>query len=415
MSTVRMLPSERKNRKSRGQGMLEFALALPIFLLLVLGVIEFGRLLAVVSSVTTAAREGARYGSAAGLNAGSPPVPYYNDCQGMREAAKRVGFFAGVQDANIAVGYFDIDSRANVPDPAGYGATKQCIGSTSTYLYDPATNPRVVLKVSVTFKFLFLGLPPFPITSQSARTIVTQIEMDVTPGTITPAPPKTATSTVTGTPPTPTNTATVTETATASLTPSETPTITGTLPTPTATSTHTLTATPLPVCGFVHVGAGTINGTYSDYNFAIYNDSGGSSLYPAQDVWVRIWRQLPSLRRDEDAGGWIHRVTTNVVRNDRRATRRRNARVALSADLADGVPESAEAHATPFATPTPIRRLDLVAAMSQLDGRQRQVYVLHDIEGLTDRDIADHLRIAPSTVRVQLARARATLRDILRP
>ena len=135
----------------------------------------------------------------------------------------------------------------------------------------------------------------------------------------------------------------------------------------------------------------------------------------AQDVWVRVWRQLPSLGRDEDAGGWIHRVTTNVVRNDRRATRRRSTRVALSADLAGGIPESAEAHATPFATPTPIRRLDLLTAISQLDGRQRQVYVLHDIEGLTDRDIADRLRIAPSTVRVQLARARATLRDILQP
>lgn len=135
----------------------------------------------------------------------------------------------------------------------------------------------------------------------------------------------------------------------------------------------------------------------------------------AQDVWVRIWHQLPSLRRDEDAGGWIHHVTTNVVRNDRRATRRRIARVALSADLAGGVPESAHAHATPFATPTPIRRLDLLAAMAQLDGRQRQVYVLHDIEGLSDRDIAERLRIAPSTVRVQLARARARLRDILRP
>jgi RNA polymerase sigma-70 factor (ECF subfamily) len=135
----------------------------------------------------------------------------------------------------------------------------------------------------------------------------------------------------------------------------------------------------------------------------------------AQDVWVRIWQQLASLRRDDDAGGWIHRVTTNVVRNDRRATRRRVSRVALSADLSGGLPESAEAHATPFATPTPIRRLDLLAAMSQLDGRQRQVYVLHDVEGLTDRDIAERLRIAPSTVRVQLARARATLRDILRP
>jgi RNA polymerase sigma-70 factor (ECF subfamily) len=135
----------------------------------------------------------------------------------------------------------------------------------------------------------------------------------------------------------------------------------------------------------------------------------------AQDAWVRIWHKLPALRRDDDAGGWIHRVTTNVVRNDRRATRRRVARVALSADLSGGLPESAEANRAPFATPTPIRRIDLLAAISTLGGRQREVYVLHDIEGLTDRDIADRLRIAPSTVRVLLARARATLRDILRP
>jgi RNA polymerase sigma-70 factor (ECF subfamily) len=135
----------------------------------------------------------------------------------------------------------------------------------------------------------------------------------------------------------------------------------------------------------------------------------------AQDTWVRIWHQLPALRRDDDAGGWIHRVTTNVVWNDRRATRRRVARVALSADLSGGLPESAEANRAPFATPTPIRRLDLLAAISTLGGRQRAVYVLHDIEGLSDRDIADRLRIAPSTVRVLLARARAALRDILRP
>jgi RNA polymerase sigma-70 factor (ECF subfamily) len=135
----------------------------------------------------------------------------------------------------------------------------------------------------------------------------------------------------------------------------------------------------------------------------------------AQDAWVRIWRQLPALRRPDEVRGWIHRVTTNVVRNDRRATRRRVARVALSGDFAEGLPESAEATRSPFATPTPIRRLDLIRALAQLAGRQREVYVLHDIEGLTDHEVADRLRIAPSTVRVLLGRARATLREILQP
>ncbi len=55
------------NRR-HGQGMVEFALALPIFLLLVFGVIEAGHLLMTYSAVYSAAREGARYGAAvAGL------------------------------------------------------------------------------------------------------------------------------------------------------------------------------------------------------------------------------------------------------------------------------------------------------------------------------------------------------------
>ncbi len=283
-----------ETRRKGGQGMLEFALALPVFMMLVLGVIEFGRLLAVVSSVTTAAREGARYGAAAGLNSGSPEVPYYNDCQGMRDAARRVGFFAGIQDTNIHIGYFDVDSRSVVPDPGGYAATNKCTGTTSTYSYDPSKGPRVVMRVSVQFKFLFLSLPAFPISSQSARTIVSQVEMDVTPGDITKAPTKTETPTPEGTwyPPTPT--ASITSTATAS----ETPTPTGTWYTPTPTftptetltptSTHTPTITPTPIpCLFVHLGSGIVTGT-NQYGFFVYNDSGASgNQYPSQNVWIR--------------------------------------------------------------------------------------------------------------------------------
>ncbi len=287
---------EHENRRRRGQGMLEFALALPVFLMLVLGVIEFGRLIAVVSSVTTAAREGARYGSAAGLNNGSPMVPYYNDCQGMRDAARRVGFFAGIQDANVQIGYFDEDSRSVVPDPAGYAATNQCTGTTSNYSYDPSRGPRVVMRVTVQFKFLFLSLPAFPISSQSARTIVTQVDMDVTPGDIIPVLTKTSTPTPSGTWFTHTPTASMTFTPTQS----ETPTITGTLPTETPTPTETFTPTvtdtptitptptPLPPCEFVHVGSGITNGV-DQYGFFVYNDSGASgNPYPSQDIWIRL-------------------------------------------------------------------------------------------------------------------------------
>src|SRR5574340_728 len=57
-----ILPSAR-NRK-RGQSMVEFALAFPIFLMIVIGIMEFGRLFITYTSVFAAAREGARYGAA---------------------------------------------------------------------------------------------------------------------------------------------------------------------------------------------------------------------------------------------------------------------------------------------------------------------------------------------------------------
>ena len=49
-----------KLRESRGNAVVEMALILPILLLLVFGITEFGRAWMVVNILTTAAREGAR-------------------------------------------------------------------------------------------------------------------------------------------------------------------------------------------------------------------------------------------------------------------------------------------------------------------------------------------------------------------
>ena len=62
-----MSPTHKQNlplpRTKRGQTTVEFALTLPILLLLMFGVIEFGRLLMTFSAVFSAAREAARYGA----------------------------------------------------------------------------------------------------------------------------------------------------------------------------------------------------------------------------------------------------------------------------------------------------------------------------------------------------------------
>ncbi len=50
-----------KTRKHKGQALVEIALVLPILLMLVLGIIEFGRILNAYIMVSNASREAARY------------------------------------------------------------------------------------------------------------------------------------------------------------------------------------------------------------------------------------------------------------------------------------------------------------------------------------------------------------------
>lgn len=62
----------RRRRGGRGQGLAEFALVLPVFMLLVLGVIDVGRVIWATTSLNSAAREGARFAIVHGGTASDP-------------------------------------------------------------------------------------------------------------------------------------------------------------------------------------------------------------------------------------------------------------------------------------------------------------------------------------------------------
>ena len=76
---------ERRNRRTNqlrrrsGQALVEFALVLPIFLLLLFGTIDFGRYVYYVQILNNAAREGARYAIVHGGNSFQPTGPNAND------------------------------------------------------------------------------------------------------------------------------------------------------------------------------------------------------------------------------------------------------------------------------------------------------------------------------------------------
>ena len=158
-------------KKEKGQALVEFALTFTLFLFLVVGIIEVGRLLFSVVAIRTAAREGARYGSAAGGLAGDP-INYFEDCDGIISAATRIGNYAGLQDWQVDVtydngelnpafvDYCDPDVLNDHPDPDEIKLGNRVVVTTTG---------KIVSFVN------FLPLPDITYSSTSRRTIVKDV------------------------------------------------------------------------------------------------------------------------------------------------------------------------------------------------------------------------------------------------
>lgn len=121
-----------------------------------------------------------------------------------------------------------------------------------------------------------------------------------------------------------------------------------------------------------------------------------------QDVFVRLWDKLATFRGESAFSSWLHRLAVNVVLNERRASGRRESRVAPVAD-----PEGAS-HEAPAGL-----RIDLERAIARLPEGAREVFVLYDIEGYDHAEIASLAGIAVGTSKAQLFRARRLLREML--
>ena len=125
-----------------------------------------------------------------------------------------------------------------------------------------------------------------------------------------------------------------------------------------------------------------------------------------QESFLVALQRLEECRSPQRFGGWL----ITIVRNRSRNVLRRE-----TLWDADPVPESARSR-----FPTPERELEtgelrgrLEEALEQLSEIQRQIVLLHDLEGWKHREIADLLDLPSGTVRSHLHFARRTLRGVL--
>src|SRR5688500_12998598 len=125
----------------------------------------------------------------------------------------------------------------------------------------------------------------------------------------------------------------------------------------------------------------------------------------AQEAWVRIFRALGTFRGEARFTTWLHRIAVNSALHGHRWRERR---VRHEIPLDERLP--ARAHSDQLQL-----RLKLEKLVQSLPERMRQVLVLHDVEGFTHEEIAEFLGVTAGTSKSQLFKARARMRELLRP
>jgi RNA polymerase sigma-70 factor (ECF subfamily) len=126
-----------------------------------------------------------------------------------------------------------------------------------------------------------------------------------------------------------------------------------------------------------------------------------------QEVFLHVYRSLPSFRGESRFSTWLYRLSVNVARMHLRKGRSRP----RFADVE--VPEAPRDDA-PHDTPDVVverqeRVRTLYRLLESLSEKKREVLVMHDFEGVPAKDIAEIVGVPVLTVRTRLFYARKDL------
>lgn len=118
-----------------------------------------------------------------------------------------------------------------------------------------------------------------------------------------------------------------------------------------------------------------------------------------QETFVRALRALPNLRGPERLTSWLLTITANTVREQ--------ARKANRMDSLEVEPPTIDARQDDAAA---ARAKALERAVAELPGEERELFLLHTIEGVGLRDLAEERSSTVPALKSRLHRIRAKLR-----
>ena len=138
----------------------------------------------------------------------------------------------------------------------------------------------------------------------------------------------------------------------------------------------------------------------------------------SQEAFIKAWRSIGQYQFEASFSTWLFRLTSNVCIDFlRRKKRRQETSLTESYDDSD----EGEEFSLPDTAPLPEEqaitnetKLELAQAMERLGPEHREILQLRVVENLPYEQIAEILDIRVGTVKSRLARARLSLRKILK-
>ena len=138
----------------------------------------------------------------------------------------------------------------------------------------------------------------------------------------------------------------------------------------------------------------------------------------AQEVWIRVYRNIQRLNEPVKFRGWLSRIATNLFYDELRKRKRVNHPVSLDAprrvedgeidwDIISDYP-SPDEHLSTNEFYDQLRE-----AIADLPDAFRTTIVLREIDGLAYEEIAAMTGVSLGTVKSRIARARAKLQSVL--
>jgi len=133
-----------------------------------------------------------------------------------------------------------------------------------------------------------------------------------------------------------------------------------------------------------------------------------------QEVFLRVHRGLAKFRGDAQLKTWIYRIASNAFIDHKRsaADRRRQA----TRDVAAAPQGDWEDDDSPRPDETSMRQEEATCIqnyVAELPPHYGAVLVMHDMDGLTNPEIAEVLECSLDTAKIRLHRARKKLKDAM--